>query len=141
MHRTFIYRQITSSLKQTLVFVACVALSLVTLVSLGGFGESVNNALLRDARKLLAGDIVVESQFPFEQALVDFGSARVINSGDHSGYFENIAGYPGGDDISVIRSAGRSEGIGIFNASFHQYISVETDPTHFMTFEARSQAF
>ncbi len=69
MHTRFIYRQITSSLKQTLVFVACVALSLVTLVSLGGFGESINNALLRDARKLLAADLVVESGFPYEPTL------------------------------------------------------------------------
>ena len=71
MHRRFVYRQITSSPKQTLVFVACVALSLVTLVSIGGFGESINNALLRDARKLLSGDIVVESGFPFEGSLTD----------------------------------------------------------------------
>ena len=61
MHYRFIYRQIASSAKQTAVFIACVALSLVTLISLGGFGESVNNSLLRDARILLAGDIVVES--------------------------------------------------------------------------------
>ena len=70
MHRTFIYRQITSSIKQTSVFIACVALSIVTLVSIGGFGESVNNALLRDARVLLAGDIVVQSGFPFQEPLV-----------------------------------------------------------------------
>ena len=69
MNWTFIYRQITSSLKQSAVFVACVALSMVTLVSLGGFGESVNNALFRDARQLLTADIVVESGFPFADAL------------------------------------------------------------------------
>ena len=69
IHTRFIYRQITSSLKQTFVFVACVALSLVTLVSLGGFGESVNNALLRDARQLIAADIVVRSEFPFQDSL------------------------------------------------------------------------
>ena len=49
---------------------ACVALSIVTLVSIGGFGESVNNALLREARVLLAVDVVVQSGFPIEQALV-----------------------------------------------------------------------
>ncbi len=70
IHLTFIYRQISSSIKQTAVFVACVALSLVTLVSLGGFGESVNNSLLRDARQLLAADVVVESGFPFDETLL-----------------------------------------------------------------------
>ena len=70
MHFKFIYRQITSSLKQTIVFVACVSLSLVTLVSLGGFGESVSSALLKDSRKLLAGDLVVRSGFPFQDALL-----------------------------------------------------------------------
>lgn len=69
MHWKFIYRQITSSVKQSAVFMACVALSMVTLVSLGGFGESVNNALFRDARQLLTADIVVESGFPFDDAL------------------------------------------------------------------------
>ncbi len=69
MHFRFIYRQITTSWKQTTVFVACVALSLVTLVSLGGFGESVNNSLLRDARQLLAADVVVEAGFPFQDEL------------------------------------------------------------------------
>ncbi len=69
MHFRFIFRQITTSLKQTSVFVSCVALSIVTLVSIGGFGESVHTALLRDARKLLAGDIIVESRFPFDPPL------------------------------------------------------------------------
>ncbi len=71
MHRKFVLRQITSSPKQTLVFVACVALSLVTLVSIGGFGESINAALLRDARKLLSGDVVVELGFPYEGSLIN----------------------------------------------------------------------
>ncbi len=70
MHLQFIRRQISTSKKQTLVFIACVALSLVTLVSLGGFGESINNSLLKDARKLLAGDIVVETRFPLRERLV-----------------------------------------------------------------------
>lgn len=69
IHTRFIYRQITSSWKQTAVFIACVALSLVTLVSLGGFGESVNNSLLRDARKLLAADVEARSRFPFTDAV------------------------------------------------------------------------
>ncbi|MFT5193686.1 MAG: putative ABC transport system permease protein [Candidatus Promineifilaceae bacterium] len=69
LHTRFIYRQLTSSLNQTIVFVACVALSIVTLVSLGGFGESVNDSLLRDARALLAADLVVESGFAYEQAM------------------------------------------------------------------------
>lgn len=71
LHLKFIYRQITSSLKQTTVFVLCVALSIVTLVALGGFGDSVNDSLLRDARKLLAGDIIIESGFPLERPLLE----------------------------------------------------------------------
>lgn len=68
LHTRFIYRQISTSWKQTAVFIACVALSLVTLVSLGGFGESVNSSLLRDARKLLAADVEARSNFPFSPA-------------------------------------------------------------------------
>lgn len=69
MHPKFIYRQISSSWKQTIVFVLSVALSLVTLVSLGGFGESVNNSLLRDARRLQSADIIVESGFEYSESL------------------------------------------------------------------------
>ena len=69
MHARFIFRQVTTSPRQTSVFIACVALSIITLVSIGGFGESVNTALLKDARKLLAADVVVESRFPFDQVL------------------------------------------------------------------------
>ena len=70
MHTRFIRRQISTSLKQTIVFVACVALSLVTLVSLGGFGESINNSLLRDARRLMAADAMVRTGFPLREPLV-----------------------------------------------------------------------
>ena len=70
MHQRFILRQISGSLKQTIVFVACVALSLVTLVSLGGFGESINNSLLRDARRLMAADAMVRTGFPLREPLV-----------------------------------------------------------------------
>lgn len=71
LHPTFIRRQLTSTGKQSLVLILCVALSMVTLVALRGFGESVNRALLRDARSLQAADIVVDSNFPLSEPLVN----------------------------------------------------------------------
>ncbi|MDQ3250532.1 MAG: ABC transporter permease, partial [Chloroflexota bacterium] len=70
LHPNFIRRQLTTARKQSLIFVLCVALSLVSLVSLRGFGESVNRALLRDARQLHAGDVIVQSNFPFAQPVL-----------------------------------------------------------------------
>jgi len=70
LHPTFIRRQLTSTGKQSVVLILCVALAMVTLVALRGFGDSVNRALLRDARSLQAADIVVGSNFPLSAPLV-----------------------------------------------------------------------
>ncbi|MEZ4616889.1 MAG: ABC transporter permease [Caldilineaceae bacterium] len=71
LHPTFIRRQVTSARKQSTVLVLCVALSMVTLVALRGFGDSVNRALIRDAQALQAADIEVDSNFPLSAPLVD----------------------------------------------------------------------
>lgn len=65
----FIARQMTGAKRQCLVFVLCVALSMITLVSLGSFRQSVESSLLRDARSLHAGDIIVKSHSPLPSAL------------------------------------------------------------------------
>jgi putative ABC transport system permease protein len=71
LHPTFIRRQLTSTGKQSIVLILCVMLAMVTLVALRGFGDSVNRALLRDARSLQAADIVVDSNFPLSAPLVN----------------------------------------------------------------------
>lgn len=62
-------RQIRGSLRQSTVFVLCVALSVITLVSLGSFSRSVHSSLLRDARALHAADIIIRSHSPFSPSL------------------------------------------------------------------------
>lgn len=69
LHRHFITRQITSTPRQSVVFVLCVILSMVSLVALGGFSGSVNRSMLRDARKLHAGDIILHSHAEFSPGL------------------------------------------------------------------------
>ena len=71
LNRTFILRQLTTARKQSLIFVLCVALSLVTLVALRGFGDSINRALLRDAKQLQASDLFVRASFPLSQPVLD----------------------------------------------------------------------
>lgn len=71
LHMPFIKRQLTRSGKQAVVFVLCVVLSLVTLVALGGFGRSVHDSLLKDARKLHAADIIIHSHAPISKPLAD----------------------------------------------------------------------
>ena len=66
----FIRRQITGSLHQSVVFVSCVVLSMVTLVSLGSFSQSVKSSLLRDARALHAADIIIHAHAPFSPQLL-----------------------------------------------------------------------
>lgn len=71
LHPTFIRRQLTSTGKQSTVLILCVMLSMITLVALRGFGDSVNRALLRDARSLQAADIIVDSNFSLSAPLVN----------------------------------------------------------------------
>ncbi len=61
----FICRQISGSKHQSIVFILCVVLSMVTLVSLGSFSRSVHSSLLRDARILHAADLIIRSRAPF----------------------------------------------------------------------------
>lgn len=65
-----LYRQIRGSQRQSTVFVLCVALSVITLVSLGSFSRSVHSSLLRDARALHAADIIITSPSPFSSTLI-----------------------------------------------------------------------
>jgi putative ABC transport system permease protein len=67
----FLLRQIRSAQRQSTLFVLCVALSVVTLVSLGSFSRSVNSSLLRDARSLHAADIIITSHSPISAALTE----------------------------------------------------------------------
>jgi putative ABC transport system permease protein len=71
LHFRFIVRQIKNSRKQALIFILCVALSLLTLVSLGGFSSSVRRSMLKDARQLHAADIIIHSHYPFSEKLVE----------------------------------------------------------------------
>lgn len=65
----FVARQIDGAKRQCAVFVLCVALSMLTLVSLGSFRESVESSLLRDAQSLHAGDIILRSHSPLPPPL------------------------------------------------------------------------
>ena len=70
LHLRFIFRQINGSRKQAMIFILCVALSLLILTSLGGFSSSVRRSMLHDARQLHGADITVHSHYPFSEPLV-----------------------------------------------------------------------
>ncbi len=71
LHRHFIFRQIIRSRRQAIVFVMCVALSIVSLIALSGFSTSVHTSLLNDARSLHAADIIIRSHDELPAALTD----------------------------------------------------------------------
>lgn len=66
---TLLRRQIASSGRQAAVFTLCVALSLVTLVSLASFSASVKGSLFQDAQALHAADITVRAHAPLPERL------------------------------------------------------------------------
>jgi putative ABC transport system permease protein len=80
IHPTFVRRQLTATRNQSAIFVLCVALSMVTLVALRGFGDSVDRALTRDARGLIAGDLRMQSGYPFAPEL-ETAVADAVQSG------------------------------------------------------------
>ncbi|MEM7035124.1 MAG: FtsX-like permease family protein, partial [Chloroflexota bacterium] len=81
MHKQFILRQLTSTKKQSIIFILCVALSMVTLVGLRGFSESVNAALLQDAQALQAADVILSANFPFSAEL-EAEVQQLVDQGD-----------------------------------------------------------
>ena len=71
IHIHFILRQIIRSRRQAYVFVLCVALSIVTLISLNGFSDSVRTSMQKDAKKLNAADIIIHSHYELSPAVID----------------------------------------------------------------------
>ncbi|MBN1140659.1 MAG: ABC transporter permease [Deltaproteobacteria bacterium] len=64
-----LYRQIAAAGHQGAIFALCVALSLVTLVSLGSFSRGVHSSLLQDAQTLHGADLILRSRSPFPPEL------------------------------------------------------------------------
>lgn len=83
LHLRFIFRQLDNSRQQALIFILCVALSLLTLTSLGGFSSSVRHSTLRDARQLNAADITIHSHAPFSEPLL-----KAIRGYEHQGQLQ-----------------------------------------------------
>ncbi len=99
----FIIRQIARSRRQAIVFVLCVALSIVTLISLNGFSASVNTSMLNDAKTLHAADIVIHSHFDLSPA--------VINSVAQLEAHHEILGTRVWEFYSVVRSQKRKDSL------------------------------
>ncbi|BHH84588.1 ABC transporter permease [Desulforhopalus sp. 52FAK] len=70
MNFRFILSEISHSRGQGLIFVVCVALSLVSLVAINSFHRNVNQSLMADARKLHGGDVIIRSHHPLAQGIV-----------------------------------------------------------------------
>ncbi|HIJ94561.1 MAG TPA: FtsX-like permease family protein [Desulfuromonadales bacterium] len=88
--------QIRSSRRQSVVFVLCVALSVVTLVTLGSFTRSVHSSLLRDARTLHAADLVITSHAPLSPALI-----RAVSGANQRNEIESARVY---EFYSIVRA-------------------------------------
>lgn len=97
LHFRFIFRQIRSADKQALIFILCVALSLLTLVSLGSFSTSVRNSMLKDARQLHAADIIIHSHYPLSSRLaaaIQDDEKQGLATGALVHEFYSMAAYP-----------------------------------------------
>jgi putative ABC transport system permease protein len=70
MHRRFVYRQLLSTRQQGSLLILCVALAVVTHVTIGSLCRSVQTTLLNDTKQLHAADIIVGSHAAFAPATV-----------------------------------------------------------------------
>lgn len=61
MNVRFLIREILHSKSQALVFVFCVALSLISIVAINSFRRDVQQSIVSDARGLHGGDVIVHS--------------------------------------------------------------------------------
>ena len=90
----FIGRQITGAKRQCAVFVLCVALSMITLVSLGSFSRSVQSSLLRDAQALHAADIVIHAHAPLpaplEAEIARLGKRQELQSARYYDFYSVV---------------------------------------------------
>ena len=97
----FIGRQMSGAKSQCSVFVLCVALSMITLVSLGSFRQSVESSLLRDARSLHAADIIIhahaEPPAPLQSAVADLERGGEIKSARFWEFY-SVVQKEGGED-------------------------------------------
>ncbi len=84
IHVRFIMRQLISSRKQALLFMSCVALAIVTLVSLNAFSVSVQTSLRKDARTLHAADILIDSRYALSTSVVN-AVERLEQAGEAKG--------------------------------------------------------
>ncbi|MGB3209767.1 MAG: FtsX-like permease family protein [Desulforhopalus sp.] len=69
MNIRFLIREVLHSKNQALVFVLCVALSLVSIVAINSFRRDVQESIVSDARGLHGGDVIVHSHYEFSAAL------------------------------------------------------------------------
>ncbi len=121
LHRSFIRRQITRSGRQALVFVMCVTLSIVTLIALNGFGSSVNDAVLRDAKSLHGGDIIIHSHQPLSPGL-----SSAVETWEGQGALQSVKTY---GFYSVVRAVGADRsllaGLKVVEPGYPLYGTVE----------------
>ncbi len=63
MNVRFLIREILHSKSQAVVFVLCVALSLISIVAINSFRRDVQQSIVSDARGLHGGDVIVHSHY------------------------------------------------------------------------------
>ena len=82
MNVRFLIREMLHSKSQAVVFILCVALSLISIVAINSFRRDVQQSIVSDAKGLHGGDIIVHSHHEFSQALQQEIAALGQRKGD-----------------------------------------------------------
>ena len=103
IHKRFLFRQLTRSGGQPLLFIICVMLSIQSLIALDGFSTSVRRSLLQDAKSLHAADIIIQSNSPLSPEILSAVSAL-----EKRGELQSTPTY---EFYSMVRSTTRSDSL------------------------------
>ena len=86
-------RELRGSLSRVVFFVACLAVGVAAVVAVAGLADSVQGAMQREARPLLAADVAVSSRRPLPAA-IDAAPAELITARAQTQVFTTMASAP-----------------------------------------------
>ena len=105
IHKPFVRRELGAPGAQSLVLLLCVTLSVLTVTALEGFDAGVTESMLRDARALHGGDVIVRSPYEISPSIrerIDNLEKRGVATGVRVHRFYSVVRSTSRDDSLLV---------------------------------------
>jgi putative ABC transport system permease protein len=96
-------RELRGSASRVAFFVACLLVGVAAVVAVAGLADSVQGAMQREARPLLAADVALTSRRPLPDT-IDKAPQELISGEARLQVFTTMASVPGGDSTAAAKS-------------------------------------